>query len=323
MLLDRDLYVALWNVECARITGLPAERAVGRRLDEIVDPALPDLCRRLRAEGAAAGFVGALKVRESGREVRGEMMALRLPSGLAVVIRDADAATALEQIKSDFIATVSHELRTPVTAVYGAAATVRRRLPADDERAELLAVIEEQAERLWQIVERIVTASALRARALPTPVDVVDVREVVTGVVDEIRATIPTVRIETVTIGDDWLALASPELLHEALAALVDNAIKYSEGAPAVRISFGRDGATILILVEDAGIGIPASESVRIFEPFARTDAEMARGVGGVGLGLFIVREQLRRIGGNVTFRPRPGGGSIFAIELVAAGKKE
>jgi signal transduction histidine kinase len=100
---------------------------------------------------------------------------------------------------------------------------------------------------------------------------------------------------------------------------LLDNAIKYSPSGGDVRLGVeGADG-TVRFSVADDGLGIPASERGRIFEKFYRLDPDMTGGIGGTGLGLYIARELVRRVGGRIWVEPNAGQGSIFHVEIPAA----
>ena len=100
------------------------------------------------------------------------------------------------------------------------------------------------------------------------------------------------------------------------LANLVDNAIKYSpEGGP-VRVEIENGDARVRFSVVDEGLGIPAPEHRRIFEKFYRLDPDMTRGIGGTGLGLYISRELVRRMEGEIWVESRLGKGSTFVVEL-------
>jgi two-component system sensor histidine kinase SenX3 len=98
------------------------------------------------------------------------------------------------------------------------------------------------------------------------------------------------------------------------LANLVDNALKYSETDVLVRVTDGT--SSVRIEVTDRGPGVPASEQERIFEKFFRLDADMATGVGGSGLGLYISREIVSQLGGTLIVESRAGRGSTFAVTL-------
>jgi two-component system phosphate regulon sensor histidine kinase PhoR len=102
----------------------------------------------------------------------------------------------------------------------------------------------------------------------------------------------------------------------QVLVNLIDNAVKYSPAGGRIELRLERLNGYVVIAVADEGLGIPLSEQEHIFEKFYRLDPDMARGIGGTGLGLYICRELAERMGGKVRVTSRPGAGSTFFFEL-------
>ena len=103
------------------------------------------------------------------------------------------------------------------------------------------------------------------------------------------------------------------------LVNLLDNAIKYSPDGGDVTVELAGGDGRVRLTVRDRGLGIPPGEQERIFEKFYRLDPALTRGVGGSGLGLFISRELVSRMGGSLTVRSQPGEGAAFVVDLPAA----
>ena len=103
------------------------------------------------------------------------------------------------------------------------------------------------------------------------------------------------------------------------IANLLDNAIKYSPGGGRVELRVVANGNSGMIEVADQGLGVPANEQRRIFEKFYRVDPSMSRGIGGSGLGLYISRELVQQMGGQLSLTSRLGQGSTFTITLPLA----
>jgi two-component system phosphate regulon sensor histidine kinase PhoR len=110
--------------------------------------------------------------------------------------------------------------------------------------------------------------------------------------------------------------VADSDKLRQVLLNLVDNAVKYSPSGGRVQVSVAARDGGVRIAVSDEGIGIAPLEQRRIFGKFYRVDPELARGVGGTGLGLYICRELVRRMGGRVTVSSEEGKGSTFVVDL-------
>jgi signal transduction histidine kinase len=115
--------------------------------------------------------------------------------------------------------------------------------------------------------------------------------------------------------------LADADKVRQVLTNLVENAIKYSPDGGTVALRVEPIGERVRFVVSDEGLGIPSQEQERIFEKFYRLDPNLTRGVGGTGLGLYICRELVARMGGTIRVEASgQGQGSTFAVELPAAG---
>ncbi len=184
-------------------------------------------------------------------------------------------------------------------------------------RDRLLSVISDQSERLVHLVNDILVTSQVESGRLLLANEQVDVREVARGVIEAARAHAPEEL--SLELGAP-LALpavaADRDKLWQVLANLVANAIKYSPGAGRIEVRLERRRAHLRIAVRDEGVGIPQLEQQRIFEKFYRLLPNMTRGVGGTGLGLYISRELVRRMGGSIWVESNDGSGSTFFVEL-------
>ena len=125
-----------------------------------------------------------------------------------------------------------------------------------------------------------------------------------------------SIRLELVAPPRRSLCAATRRALKQVLVNLVENAIKYSPDGGRIEVRIADTPDRLRIDVNDEGLGIPPSEQSRIFEKFYRLDAEMTRGVGGSGLGLYISREIVEQMGGLLSVRSRRGAGSTFTVTL-------
>jgi signal transduction histidine kinase len=243
--------------------------------------------------------------------------------GVVYAFHDITEERALEQIRQDLVATVSHELRTPLAAIFGSAVTLNRDdlELQHDIRERLLNVIVDESARLTTIVNDLLLASQLDAGRLEVQIESCDARALAEGVVGAARTHLPEgIRVELEPVAHDVPPVSADEaLLRQVLDNLLDNAVKYSPGGGDVRLSVESADDVVRFRVADEGLGIPAAEHGRIFEKFYRLDPDMSGGIGGTGLGLYIARELVRRVGGRIWVKANEGGGSIFYVELPAA----
>jgi PAS domain S-box-containing protein len=328
ILVDEDGIVRLWNPAVADITGLDAGQVLGRRPEDVLPgwAAIAPLVPVTSAPAYAAKHAETLPLDVAGRELWLSVSAVDFPNGTVYALRDLTEERGIEKLKSEFVATVSHELRTPLAAVYGAAMTLRRRdVELDDERrASLLAVIASESDRLARIIEQVLAASRLDSGTFTLTVERCDPRSLALEVVEAARITLPDGIAVGIAARDDLPPVAAdPDMLRQVLANLVDNAVKYSPRGGRVHVSLEPQEGRVLFAVRDEGLGIPLREQERIFEKFFRLDPNLARGVGGTGLGLYISRELVRRMGGRIWVASREGEGSTFFFELPIGGVED
>jgi two-component system, OmpR family, phosphate regulon sensor histidine kinase PhoR len=320
-LVDAKGMVQLWNPAAEAITGVPAAAVLGRPVEETI-PGGNELAQAVTVASAPAESTGratTLPVEIRGRELWLSVAGVSFEEGTVYAFRDLTEERRLEELKSDFIATVSHELRTPIAAIHGAAKTLEREdiVFTDDLRDHLLSVISDQSDRLVQLVSDILVTSQLESGRLVLTSEQVDVRDVSCGVIEAARTHAPEeLSLELVAPPVLAAVAADRDKLWQVLANLVANAIKYSPGAGRIEVRLERRQAHLRIGVRDEGVGIPQREQQRIFEKFYRLLPNMTRGVGGTGLGLYICRELVRRMGGSIWVESNEGIGSTFFVEL-------
>ena len=241
--------------------------------------------------------------------------------GVVYAFRNLTEERALDELKSEFVATVSHELRTPLSAIYGCAQTLRRSdIELDDDTEHrLLEVIAHECERLTRTVGDILIANQLDAGRMRLVREEIEVEALVREVVEQMRASLDgaaTVELAIESPGRLEPVVGDADKLRQILLNLVDNAVKYSPEGGRVELRVEPREGGLRFEVSDHGLGIAHGEQQRIFGKFYRVDPNLTRGVGGTGLGLYICRELARRMDGRVSVRSREGEGSTFVVDL-------
>ncbi|WP_337059794.1 PAS domain S-box protein [Kineococcus sp. G2] len=218
------------------------------------------------------------------------------------------------QLKLDLIGMLGHEIANPLASIQGyseLAVQCWDQLEEADRRSSAEAV-HRGAQRLDTILREVLAMVSVDAGQLSATPERVRVRAVVEAALASVPGAAPQVHCPP-----ELAASVQPGHLEQVLVNLLSNAAKYGGGATAVRA--GVAGDRVVVSVEDAGPGVPEGFRDRLFDRLARADAT-AGTVRGTGLGLYIVRELLRANGGDVHHAPRPGGGSVFTVQLPAAG---
>jgi signal transduction histidine kinase len=310
VMLDDGSRILSWNTAAEELFAISADSALGRPAGSV----FPEFGILIERSG------GELTPVRIGGEERWLAISLsRFEGGRVVTLRDATAEHTLERARADFVTTASHELRTPLTAVYGSVRTLISREDALDEsqRARLLRMIEQESEHLAQIVDQLlVTAQIDRGRLRMEERDC-DITELCASVIEAAEARKPeSIQLGLVAPASTPPLKCDPPKLKQVLVNLVENAIKYSPEGGRIEVRIADTPDRLRIDVQDDGLGIPPSEQARIFEKFYRLDAEMTRGVGGSGLGLYISREIVEQMGGLLSVRSRRGAGSTFTVTL-------
>jgi signal transduction histidine kinase len=221
----------------------------------------------------------------------------------------------LDRLKSDFAAAASHELRTPLTTIRGFAELLKHQAPsADPATRDAVEAIVRQTAHLQRLVGNLLREAQLEhgdPEITPEPTSVANV-------LDQVRGAFPGAVDRIVLEAErDMPSLAlDPVALHEIVANLVDNALKYSTpGAPFV-VDARIVGGSLTIRVSDEGAGISPGDLPRIFDRFTQIDQSSTRAHGGVGLGLHLVRELTRRFGGEVAVESVVDRGTTFTITI-------
>ena len=323
LLLDRNGIVRLWNPAAEAITSIASEQVVGRAAADAI-PGWQDASESLPV--STTPDPGHDEVVIPIETERGErwisISGVQFFGGTVYAFRDLTDVRQLEEIKADFIATASHELRTPLAAVYGAAQTLLRHDFALDEvgRDRFVSLIADESERLGRIVNEILLANQLDAGRLDIQYDPFDAGDVIERVAESTRAYAPpAVSIEVNADGDLPRVAADLDKVRQVLVNLVENAIKYSPDGGRVEVGAETHDQAIRFHVRDEGLGIDPEEQDRIFEKFYRADPQMLRGVGGTGLGLYICKELVSRMGGRIWVESNEEKGSVFVFELPTA----
>ena len=313
VLVDDARRIRLWNPAAERITGLRASELVGRPVEDgLPGWPLSELAERPHTRPVDVG----------GRELWLSLTAVAFERGTVYAFRDLTEERALEQLKSDFVSTVSHELRTPLAAIYGAAMTLQREDVElnDSQQSGMLDVIAGESERLARIVNDILLASRLDSGAHTVAIGRPDAGEIARTVLAAAETHLPQdVELVLLAPESDLHVAANEDGLRQVLVNLVENAVKYSPNGGRVELALEPVDGRVRFSVRDRGLGIPPSEHERIFEKFFRLDPNLSRGVGGTGLGLYISRELVRRMGGRIRVDSAPGRGSTFSFELPTA----
>jgi signal transduction histidine kinase len=305
--LDADGLVRQWNPAAHLLTGVSVEDATGQ------PPPFP-----LPAPGAKL----TLKL-DSGRWLDVLCTGLEGRDEQVLDFRDVTAAKELEEAKDLFLATTSHELRTPITVVQGFASTLASRWDklTDADRRSAVQTIADRAGALAKLVEQLLLGSRAGADQLLVSNAPFDLGELLRAAAIAFRPLSDRHTLTTDIPDELPQAFGDPTATDIIVGQLLENAFKYSPEGGAVTVRARPDGDQIEVTVEDEGIGIPAVDRERVFERFVQGETGDRRRFGGIGMGLYIVRQLARAQDGEVVAGERPGGGTIMRLRLGRADR--
>jgi len=234
--------------------------------------------------------------------------------------RARDAAAEANRAKSDFLAVVSHELRTPLNAISGYVDLIGMELegPVTPRQREFLSRIQRNGEHLLSLIDDVLSFARIEAGRLPVSPERIRVADALAGLQPLVE---PEIRRKELTFTCDGCepslaAVADTEKLRQILLNLVSNSIKFTGAGGRVSIGAEQNGKMVRIWVADTGIGIPADQLARVFEPFFQAERGMTRRFPGIGLGLSIARDLARAMHGDLRLESSEGVGSTASLLL-------
>ena len=230
-----------------------------------------------------------------------------------------DAAEAASRAKDEFLAVLAHELRTPLNAVLGWVGILRRPGISDADVARGLGVIDRSARAQARLIEDVLDVSAMMRGKVELKLDPVLVRPVLLQALDAVRpaAEAKGIRVDYAGEVDGIAVLADSQRLLQVLGNLLGNAVKFTPEGGRVTVDMRAEDDTVLLRVEDTGVGIAADFLPRIFDEFTQAVNPLTERPRGLGLGLAIARHLVELQGGGLeAASPGVGRGATFTVRL-------
>ena len=219
------------------------------------------------------------------------------------------------EIQRQFTANAAHELRTPLALMQVQLDLYHSNShPGNDaDTVQMIKMVTEQNDRLNKMVKTLLDMSELQTVGRD---DEIILDALVDEVLEDLEPLAEGKNIRLIGKCKDITMVGSDILIYRLVYNLVENAIKYNHSGGQVTVTADRKEKHVYLSVEDTGAGIPEELKERVFEPFFRVDKSRSRELGGVGLGLALVREIVRVHDGSITVKSNPSGGTIFEVVL-------
>ncbi|MGH2787534.1 MAG: ATP-binding protein [Actinomycetota bacterium] len=321
-----DGSVFAFNAASEDLTGLGADEAVGKPLDDVLDVRDANGEKRtFPLSDVGTGSVGsAYLMRRSGQPLPVAVTSAVIKdaegnvAGAVVVVRDISREHEVEKMKTEFLSNISHELRTPLTPIKGYSELLASRDLPPDKAKRFATGIRDSTERLERVVELLVDFAALEAGRLAPRARPVEIPSVIESLVEQWRKRSPKHTFVVETVSDLPSVAGDERLLRRSLEEILDNSVKFSPDGGTIRIEARRrdDGAGVEIVVSDEGIGISPEELPHVFADFHQIDASETRSYGGMGLGLAFVQRIVEAHRGEVLVASEQQEGTQMTIRL-------
>lgn len=332
LILDAARRITVFNRALARLLNVDADQVIGLAHDDVMVIEAQRAGLTL-ADALAGGWPlrdnAALYVEGDLRKADGS----RVPAGLTYAalfdrdgrlvniianVRDMTRLREADDLKNTFISVISHELKTPVALIKGYAGTLRREDARWDQKTvrDSAAIIEEEADRLTQLIDNLLDASRLQAGALKLNLGELALDQLARHIVKKFSVEAAQHPLALDFPPDFPTVPADATRLEQVLSNLINNAIKYSPAHTAITIAGRVTPREVIVTVTDRGIGIPLEEQARIFERFYRVDDALSRRTQGSGLGLYLAKAVIEAHRGRIWVKSAPGQGATFAFAL-------
>ena len=219
------------------------------------------------------------------------------------------------EIQRQFTANAAHELRTPLALMQVQLDLYHSNSHPDNDAdtVQMIKMVTEQNDRLNKMVKTLLDMSELQTVGRD---DEIILDALVDEVLEDLEPLAEGKNIRLIGKCNDVTMVGSDILIYRLVYNLVENAIKYNHSGGQVTVTADRKEKHVYLSVKDTGTGIPEELKERVFEPFFRVDKSRSRELGGVGLGLALVREIVRVHDGSITVKSNPSGGTIFEVVL-------
>ena len=229
--------------------------------------------------------------------------------------RMMERLSAAFEIQRQFTANAAHELRTPLALMQVQLDLYHSNSHPDNDAdtVQMIKMVTEQNDRLNKMVKTLLDMSELQTVGRD---DEIVLDALVDEVLEDLEPLAEGKNIRLIGKCKDITMVGSDILIYRLVYNLVENAIKYNHSGGQVTVTADRKEKHVYLSVEDTGTGIPEELKERVFEPFFRVDKSRSRELGGVGLGLALVREIVRVHDGSITVKSNPSGGTIFEVVL-------
>lgn len=325
MSISVDGYLTSWNRGAQRLYGFTSREVIGKPVSILMPPKkkddFPFIMKQLR-EGKRIEHYETQRMTKDGRLLDVSITVSPIHDtqgtiiGASKIARDITERAENERRRDEFVSTTSHELKTPITSqkVFGELLEQMIDKNGDTEYKPYIHKINLQTEKLTKLVEELLEVSRLQAGRLTMEMKKFSVDDLIDEIVGNTKLT---AKHKIVRKGHtEKLVKGDRERIGQVLTNLLANAVKYSPKADKVIVATSTDKKSVIVSVQDFGIGIPKEYHEKVFDRFFRVTGADEKTYPGMGIGLHLCKEIVHRHNGEIWVKSEKGKGSTFSFAL-------
>jgi len=328
IVVDTNLTIVAMNAGAEEITGYRRDEVLGKRLTDVFDAEVWGedslLERAIRTRERVPPEETRIGGRDGPRDVLAGVTPLRDGSGriygYLLSFTDITRLKEVDRLKSDIVANVSHELRAPLASIKAYTELLLDNVEGEDRtlRQQFLDVINQETDRLSALISDLLDLSRLESGRAEVKKEKLNLEEVISEAVAlfERQAADRNIDVRIDIAPEAKSVIADRDMLFTIVKNLISNAVKFSRDGGLVEITGSMQGDTFIMTVEDHGVGIPAEALPHLFQKFYRVRSTAESGIEGTGLGLVLVKEAVKALGGDITVESEVGVGTRFTVSL-------
>jgi two-component system phosphate regulon sensor histidine kinase PhoR len=235
-----------------------------------------------------------------------------------IIIRSFEKLAEIARAKMEFISVITHQLRSPITNIkYSLEILISEKLTEKDKE-EYFRILKENTERTGDLINHILTVSRISLGTFKLRKEKISMIDLIEETILEFK---PLLRASNITLEFEKekelpKIFSDPFWLKGVFRNLLDNAIRYQKGKGTIKLILRKQGKNIYFQISDSGVGIPEGEQKFIFQKFFRARNALRYQTNGTGLGLYIVKEIIRRMKGKIDFKSKENKGTTFWFTL-------
>ncbi|KKR34466.1 MAG: hypothetical protein UT63_C0001G0033 [Candidatus Gottesmanbacteria bacterium GW2011_GWC2_39_8] len=331
--LDKNFKIILWNKAAADITGLKSDEVIGKKYSGVlkfINAKSGNDTTHVIEDAVKKGEIkhldlNTIMILPDGRKIpvgdsAAPIFSKNKVEGAIVVFHDMTQEHELNAAKDEFIGIAAHQLRTPLGVIRWNIETLldNKFGQKTKETRKSLEDVYKNNLNLISLVNDLLDVSRINRGKVGSKPEPIDILALVKEIIEERKKDIQTRKIIVEVPTDTKIPKihTDPNLISQVLRNLFSNALKYNKINGKISIDFKKRDKTLFITIKDSGIGIPKKDQDKVFEKFSRAGNAVKLGIGGTGLGLFVVKSYLEILRGSIRLESEEDKGTSFYLEL-------